>query len=101
VEPFVQQEDNIQNQNNALDDLINAMDIEADFPIPNQANNAVQANESHSSITLTVSLSKGVNSVNNPAAFIPDQEVNQLQIVPVLEHPPQDAPSPVIVNGNE
>jgi hypothetical protein len=39
--------------------------------------------------------------VNNPAAFIPDQEVNYLQIIPVIDHPPQDAPGPVIVHGNE
>jgi hypothetical protein len=78
VEPFVQQEDITQNQNNPIDDLIIAMEMEANFPVLNQANNAEQANENRSSITLTVSFSEGVNSVNNPAAFMHDHEVNQL-----------------------
>jgi hypothetical protein len=45
VEPFVQQEGIAQNQNNAFNDLINAMKMEADFLTLNQANNAEQAND--------------------------------------------------------
>jgi hypothetical protein len=101
IEPFVQQGNINQNQMNALDNLLNAMDMEAHFPPQNHGNNGVQANDSQSSITLIVSLSEGVNSLNNPAAFIPNQEVNQLQIIHVIDHPPQDAPGPVIVHGNE
>jgi hypothetical protein len=101
VEPFVQQEGIAQNQNNAIDDLINAMEMEAEFPILNQANNAEQANDNQSSITLTAPFSEGVNSVNNHVAFIQNQEVNQLQIVPVDDNIPQGIPGPVIVHGNE
>jgi hypothetical protein len=98
VEPFVQHEGVAQNQNNAFDDLINAMEMEADLPKNNQANNDVQAIDNQSSITLTEPFSEGVNSVNNPAVFIQNLEVNQLQMVPVDDNV---IPGPVIVHGNE
>jgi hypothetical protein len=94
----VQQGNINQNQINALDNLLNAVDMEADFSPQNHGNNGAQDNDSQSSITQPP---EGVNSVNNPVAFILDQEVNQLQIIPVIDHPPQDAPGPVIVHGNE
>jgi hypothetical protein len=101
VEPFVQQEGIAQNQNNAFNDLINAMKMEADFLTLNQANNAEQANDNQSSITLTDPISEGVNYANNPAAFIQNQEVNQLQIVPVDDNIIHGIPGRVIVHGNE